>query len=91
MKNNGIKISFEDAIKISNIEKNLLKRRENNFLLSDYQIGILQRNGINYLKYSSIKDLLFDMEDILNDDFDEELDIVSSQIAEFLYYNETKK
>lgn len=84
-------ISFEDALKISNIEETILKRRSNNFLLSDYQIGVLQRNGINFLKYTNVKDMLFDIEEILNDDFDEELDIISAQLAEFMYYNETKK
>ena len=44
-------ISFEEAIDFSNIEETILKRRKNNFLLSDYQVGVLERNGINYLKY----------------------------------------
>jgi len=85
------KISLEDAIKVIDTDNIIFKRRENNFLLSDYQIGVLQRNEINYLKYNNIRDLLYDIEDILNDNFDDELDNVSSQIAEFLYYTETKK
>lgn len=84
-------ISFEEAVEFSNIDEAILKRRKNNFLLSDYQVGVLERNGINYLKYGSIRDMLFDIEDILNNDFDEELDLVSAQLAEFIYYNETKK
>lgn len=84
-------ISLETAIKMANIENTILKRRENNFLLSDYQVSILQRNGIDYLRYNKTRDLLFDIEEILNEDFDEELDIVSAQLSEFLYYNETKK
>ena len=31
------------------------------------------------------------IENILDDDFDEELDLVSSQLSEFIYYNDTKK
>lgn len=69
----------------------MLKRRSNNFLLSDYQIEVLQRNGFNYLKYSNIKDLLFDIEEVLNEGEDLELDTVSQQIAELLYYRDTKK
>jgi len=91
MRNNNQEISFEDSVEVLDINTIILKRRENNFLLSDYQISILKRNGIDYLKYSDIRDLLFDMEDILNNDFDEDLDIVSAQLAEILYYNDTKK
>ena len=35
--------------------------------------------------------LLFDIEEILNDDYDEELDLISGQLAEFIYYKDTKK
>lgn len=91
MSDNSREITLEKAIKFANVEQNILKRRENNFLLSDFQISVLQRNGINYLKYSKIKDMLFDMEEILNEEFDDELDMVSAQLAEFIYYNETNK
>lgn len=84
-------ISIEDAIKFSDYENLLLKRRENNLLLSDYQVSILCRNGINYKSFSSIRDLLFEIEACLEDDFDDELDMVSSQLSEYIYYNETKK
>ena len=86
-----MEITFEDAIKFANLEHNILRRRENNFLLSDFHISVLNRNGINYLKYSKIKDMLFDIEEILNNEFDDELDMVSAQLAEFIYYNETNK
>jgi len=85
------KIDFEDVVSQIDIDNIVFKRRSNNFLLSNYQISVLKRNGINYLNYSNIKNLLFDIEQILNYDSDEELDLVSSQIAEFLYYSETKK
>lgn len=84
-------ININDAIKFANHNELLLKRRENNMLLSDYQVSILNRNGINYIKYSNIHDLLFDIEECLYDEYDDELDLVGSQIQEFIYYNETKK
>ncbi|MBQ9854176.1 MAG: hypothetical protein IJO57_03990 [Bacilli bacterium] len=84
-------ISFEDAINSINIDNTILKRRDNNILLSDYQIGVLQRNGINYSKYSNVRNLLFNIEEILNDYFDDELDLVSAQLGEFIYYNDTNK
>ena len=91
MEINKKEISIDEAIKISEYQQLLLKRRENNILLSDYQVSILKRNGIEYQRYNNIKDLLFEIENSLEDYFDDELDIVSSQLAEYIYYNETKK
>jgi hypothetical protein len=88
---NNKEISLNDAIKFSDYEGLLLKRRENGLLLNDYQVSILSRNGIDYRKFSNVRDLMFEIESCLDDDFDEELDIVSSQLAEYIYYNETKK
>ena len=85
------KIDFDEAIKIANIDNIILKRRNNGFLFSDYQIDVLNRNGINYLNYCNMHELLFDIEELLNNDYDDELDLVSSQISELLYYNDTKK
>lgn len=88
---NDNEINVKDAIDFANQEELLLKHRKNNMLLSDYQINVLRQNGFDYLKYSNIHDLLFDIEELLNDDYNEELDLVSSQISEYIYYNETKK
>ena len=84
-------ISLDDAIKFSNYEELLLNRRENGMLLSDYQVAVLNRNGIDYRNFSKIRELLFEIENCLDDYFDEELDMVSSQISEYIYYNESKK
>jgi len=84
-------VSVEEAIKLSDYQNLLLKRRDNNILLSDYQVSVLNRSGIDYNKFGSIRELLFEIESYLDDDFDEELDMVSTQIAEYIYYNETKK
>jgi hypothetical protein len=60
-------------------------------LLSDYQVMVLKNNGIDYKKYSNFHDLLFDVEEILFNDYDDELDLVSGQIQEMVYYSDTKK
>ena len=88
---NKKEFSIDEAIKIANYEELLLKRRENGFLLSDYQISVLNRNGIDFNKFINIRDLLFEVENCLDDYFDEELDLVSSQISEYIYYSDTKK
>ena len=84
-------ISIKEAIDVENLDNILLKRRNNNMLLSDYQINILNRFNINYLSYSNYDNLLFDIEQVLADDYDDELDFVCSQISEYIYYNETNK
>ena len=84
-------ISIEEAIKFSNYDQLLLRRRENGILLSDYQVSVLSRNGINYKKFGNVRELLFEIENCLDDYFDEELDLVSSQISEYIYYNDTNK
>lgn len=86
---NKKEISVEEAIKLANFDELLLKRQENGFLLSDYQISVLKRNGINFSKFNNIRDLLFEIESCLDNDFDEELDLVSSQISEYIYYSDT--
>lgn len=84
-------VSLEEAVNFSDFENLLLKRRENNLLLSDYQVSVLERFGISYSKFNNIRELMFEIENILDDDFDDELDLISSQLSEFIYYNETKK
>lgn len=65
--------------------------RENGMLLSDYQIEVLQRNGIDYKKYGSIKEILFEVNEILDEECDdEELETVAKELDEKNYYNSKK-
>ncbi len=91
MKINEKEVSVNEAIHFSNYDNLLLKHRNNGLLLSDYQLDILKRNDFDINKYSSMQELLFDIEDYLNEEYDLELDLVSSQLAEFIYYRDTKK
>ncbi len=86
-----MKITIDDAVRQEELNTYLFKRRANNMLLNDYQVNVLKRFDIDYLKYSDYRSLLFEIETILSDDYDDELDLVCSQIAEYVYYNETKK
>ena len=89
--NNNKDITFDEAIKIADIDKVIMKRRDNGLLLSDYQIEVLNKNGIILANYSNLDTLLFDIEETLNNDYDKELDLISSQLAEYKYYKDTKK
>ena len=60
--------------------------RENGMLLSDYQIDVLARNGINYLDYGTISEILFAINDVLDEDENEELENVAKKLDESNYY-----
>ena len=76
-------IEIEEAIKFADYESLLLKRRNNNMLLSDYQVNVLQRNGLNYESYGSIQQLLFDIEEYLNDNYEKALDFLQFLVSRF--------
>lgn len=63
------------------------KKRENGLILTDYQIDVLKRNGIDYMHYGSLKEILFEINEILDEDEDEELECVAREIAEKDYYS----
>ena len=65
MKINEKEINIEDAIAFADIDNVILKHRNNDILLSDYQVDVLNRNGLNYNNYNTIGDLLFDIEEIM--------------------------
>ena len=88
---NGKEISVKEAVELSGVESTFMHRRSNGMLLSDYQIDVLERNNINYKKYNNMSSLLFEIEEYLNEEENDELEEVSRQIAEIHYYSETNK
>ena len=73
-------------------KNNMLELRENGLYLSNNHIEILNRYNIDYRKFSSIDQLLFVIEDYLNnEECDEDLENVSEFLSEFKYYNYTNK
>ena len=74
------------------INKNSYKKRKNGLILKDKWIEVLERYSINYEVFSSFNELIYEIEEALEEcDYPEDLDIVSSEISEFNYYNNTKK
>lgn len=63
--------------------------KENNLMLSKNQIEVLKSYEIDYRQ--NVKMLLYEIDEILNSNYDEVLDEISSYIAEMDYYNNTKK
>ena len=83
-------MDYDNIIDID-FDKKMHKKRENGLLLTDEQIEILNKYDINYLKYSNISSLIYEIEEILNEEYNDELDKISSELAEFNYYNNTNK
>lgn len=83
----------KDSI-VEDIKKNMLKNTDNGLLLSDAHIEILEHYGFDYKKYASINELIFDIEEYLNEEGDNDcgdLDWVSADLSERNYYNNTNK
>ncbi len=76
---------------IMGTEKSFLKRRENGMMLSDLDIEILKRNGINYLEYHNLQELIFAISEVLEEDENDELDALNMKLGEYNYYNYTNK
>lgn len=76
---------------VSEQETSFLKKRDNGLMLSDEDIDILKRNGINYLDYSDIKSLLFAITEVLDECDEASLEELSIKLGEYNYYNYTNK
>ena len=63
--------------------------KSNNLMLTKSQIETLKKYNINYEQ--NVKMILYEIDQILNDDYDEVLDEIGNVIAEMDYYNNTKK
>lgn len=92
MKINDKEIDVNEITKDIYNDKSMIKMRGNGIYLSDNQIEVLKRYSIDYNKYSSLSNLIFDIEEILNEETDiEDLEEISQRLAELNYYNNTNK
>lgn len=88
MNDNYVKKIINDL----NLEDNFLEKRSNGLILRNSEISILERNNIDYKKYNSISDIIYDIEEYLNDCNDnEELEWLSKELSERNYYENTNK
>ncbi len=92
MKIKGKDVDLNKLINNVYDDKNMIKMRGNSIYLSDNQIEVLKRYDIDYKKYISLNSLIFEIEEILNNDVDaNDLEEVSSRLSELNYYNNTNK
>ena len=80
----------EDEL-ISNEKKFL--RKYNNIYISEEQKDILEKYNINVESYNSVEQLIYDIEEYLNNCglILDDLEWVSQTISEYNYYNNTNK
>ncbi len=92
MEVNGKKLDIDSLTKDVYNDKSMIKMRGNGIYLSDNQIEVLKRYDIDYKKYVSLNSLIFEIEEILNEEVDaSDLEEVSSRLSELNYYNNTNK
>lgn len=94
MKIKGEEIDINKIIGKDDFESNFLKKRNNGIFLTDTQVNILNQYGINYENYTSLSELIFDLEQYLNNEYssdNNDLEIVSQELAEMNYYQNTNK
>ena len=92
MEVNGKKLNIDSLTKDVYNDKSMIKMRGNGIYLSDNQIEVLKRYDIDYKKYISLNSLIFEIEEILNEEVDaSDLEEVSSRLSELNYYNNTNK
>ncbi|MBR2712693.1 MAG: hypothetical protein IKE73_03180 [Bacilli bacterium] len=81
-----------DNIVMSTHESMKLNKINDNLYLSKKQMITLDNYKIDY-RNKTIEELLFEIENVLEDSYDELLDLeeLSIELAEFNYYHNTKK
>ena len=72
----GENINIDDLLSQQYMHKEIKK----GIYLSDYQISVLSMYGIDVYNCSSIEDIIFQIEEILNDEDIEELENISKEI-----------
>jgi hypothetical protein len=79
---------IDDIVKETH-ESLKLNKINDNLYLTNKEIEVLDRYDIDY--HTSIEELMFNLDEILNENDYEDLEEVSNSIAEFNYYHNTKK
>ena len=81
--------------KISNEKKlenpDFLTHQKNGLLLNKHQIEVLERFQIPWKNYTTYSSLVYELEEILLEESDEELELIANQLQEFSYYSEVNK
>ena len=83
---------FLSSVNLIRTEKSFLKKY-NNIYISEEQYNILKKYDIHVERYTNINELIYDIEEYLNNSlFDaQDLEWVSQTLDEYNYYNNVNK
>lgn len=86
---NGKEINIDDVV----ANDDMFLKKVNNIYITQQQIDILKKYEINVDEFNDIKELIYVIEDCLNDSYDDvdDLEWVSESLAEYNYYHNTNK
>ena len=74
------------------MKDNFTKHIKNDLYLSDSDIEILEKYEIDYLKFKSVKELMFEIETMLrNMDTEDDLEDLLIKLSDYNYYFQTNK
>lgn len=81
---------------VNNLFKNYdfnkyMLKKIGNLYLSEAHVQILKSHNIDYEKLNNINLLIYEIEEVLDEEESEELEWVLNELAEFNYYNNTNK
>ena len=69
-----------------------VKKVSKDIYLSDEDIKVLEKYEVDYKNFSSMKELIFHLEDLFNNYYvDEDLDLLITKLSEYNYYFRTNK
>lgn len=92
MKVNNKEYNIEELIKEQKAD--FLKKTSKGLMLNDYERETLKKYGINYESYSKLSDIVFEIERVINENYDYEMDDLidlSMNLSERSYYEEVNK
>lgn len=84
-------IDIEKLIGEMDFSANELVNIGNGLMLTNREIEVLDKWKINYKNCSSLKEIIYLIDDVTEDDNIEELDSISMSISERDYYQNTNK
>lgn len=74
------------------IENSFLNKIKNDIYLSKDDINILEKYDIDYLNFSNMKELMFELENVINNNYvDSDLEELLIKISEYNYYFRSNK
>ncbi|MBQ1551793.1 MAG: hypothetical protein IIZ67_06795 [Bacilli bacterium] len=75
----------------SNLDLSNNLQNINGFLLTTKECQVLDQFGIDYKNCTSLKEVLFEVEEVLEEQYDDQLEDVSISISDRDYYQNSNK